>query len=102
MRRSRMIWLATLVLASATAAGCARRAHTRSDFGVANKTFFDRQAQATGSGSALQGLDSDEASSINQQYRQSRGTRGAGSRNDPGSSVLILQEGRRDEANRRP
>lgn len=95
MRRSRIFALG-LVLA---AGGCTRRAHTRSDFGVANRTFFDRQAKSAGAG-ALQGLDSDEASSIHQQYREGR--RGAGARSDPRSSVLILQEGRRDDAKQRP
>lgn len=73
--------------------GCARRPHTRSDFGVPNHTFFDRQAEGTTRGSA-QGLDSEEAAVIHQHYGQTLGKRGATPRNDPGSSVLILGEDR--------
>lgn len=84
-----------LVLVLGAAAACARRAHTRSDFGVQNKAFFDRQAEAAGRGSA-QGLDSEEAAAIHQRYRDTIGKPGTTSRNDPGSSVLILQEPGRD------
>jgi hypothetical protein len=97
------IALATLA-GAAIASGCARRAHTRSDFGVPNRTFFDHQAQAASAGSA-QGLDSEEASAIHQHYREALGKRGAQPRNDPGSSVLILQENpheTRHDASKRP
>jgi hypothetical protein len=73
--------------------GCARRPHTRSDYGVPNHVFFDRQAQAAARGSA-QGLDSEEAAAIHQHYGQTLGRRGTAPRNDPGSSVLILGEDR--------
>ena len=84
-------------LAAALAGGCARHAHTRRDFGVANHAFFDRQAHATTRGSA-QGLDSEEAAAIHQDYRTTIGKREAAGRNDPRSSVMILQEDRRDSA----
>ena len=87
-------WIA-IVIAIAAAASCTRRAHTRSDFGVANRTVFDRQAEASGSGTA-QGLDSEEAATTNQRYRETLGRRGRESRNDPSSSVLIIQGDRRD------
>ncbi len=91
--------LATLV-AVPLAGGCARHAHTRGHFGVQNRTFFDRQAAAAGRGSA-QGLDSEEAAAIHSKYRDTVGKPGAQSRNDPGSSVLILQpENHRDAAKR--
>lgn len=78
------------------AAGCARRAHLRDDFGVATRTFFDRQAVAAASG-AGQGLDSEEAAAIHQRYRETVGKKGvAAPRNDPRSSVLILGEDRHD------
>jgi hypothetical protein len=93
------IALATLA-GAAIASGCARRAHTRSDFGVPNQTFFNYQAQAASAGSA-QGLDSEEASAIHQHYRETLGKRGTQPRNDPGSSVLILQENHHD-ASKRP
>lgn len=95
--RSKRHW--QLFLALAAAAACARRPHTRSDFGVQNKAFFDRQADATRRGSA-QGLDSEEAAAIHQRYRDTIGKPGAASRNDPGSSVLILQEPGRDAPKR--
>lgn len=82
-------------------AGCARRPHTRADFGVPNRAFFDRQAGAAAHGSA-QGLDSEEAATIHQRYRDTIGKRGATApRNDPGSSVLILGEDR-NAATKRP
>jgi hypothetical protein len=82
-----------LVAGALLAAGCARRAHTRGDYGVPNHTFFDRQAQGATRGSA-QGLDSEEAAVIHQHYGQTLGKKGASQRNDPGSSVLILGEDR--------
>jgi hypothetical protein len=98
MRHHRQL---SLVLATTVGAlvatGCARRPHTRSDFGVPNHTFFDRQAQATSKGSA-QGLDSEEAAAIHQHYGETLGKRGAAARNDPRSSVLILGENRDDAA----
>lgn len=82
-----------LVASALLATGCARRPHTRTDFGVPNHTFFDRQAQGATRGSA-QGLDSEEAAVIHQHYGQTLGKRGVTPRNDPGSSVLILGEDR--------
>jgi len=79
-------------------ASCSRRPHTSSTFGVANRTFFDRQAQAANNGSA-QGLDSEEASAIHQHYRQGLGNRGQTTA-DPKSSVMILQEDKRDAPKR--
>lgn len=88
-------------LAAATlATACGRRPHTNAEFGVNNRTFFDRQARAAYTGSA-QGLDSEEASAIHQQYRQGMGNkRTTQSAPDPKSSVLILQEDKRDAAKR--
>ena len=93
----------SIVLAAALgvllATACARRPHTRSDYGVPNQTFFDRQAHAAARGSA-QGLDSEESATIHQHYGQTLGRRGTTPRNDPGSSVLILGEDR--NASKRP
>ena len=88
--------LATLI-AVTSAGGCTRQAHTRSDFGVAARTTFDRQARAASRG-PTQGLDSEEASAIEERYREALGKRGALPRNDPRSSVLLLEEGRHDAA----
>lgn len=88
-----------IVLAMSVGAGigCGRRAHTSRTFGVANHTLFDHQAQATTHGSG-QGLDSEEAAVVHERYRETLGTRGAEPRNDPRSSVLILDEGRHEAA----
>lgn len=86
-----------LFIAVVLATGCARRPHTRPDFGVPNHAFFDRQAQAAVRGSA-QGLDSEEAATIHQRYRDTIGKRGATA---PGSQVLILGEDR-NAATKRP
>lgn len=94
MRDKRQLMIAALV-AVAVAPGCGRRAHTRTDFGVANRAFFNRQAQQAGRGAA-QGLDSEEASAIHQRYRESIGKRGVQQRNDPRSSVLILEDDRNE------
>jgi hypothetical protein len=92
--------LAALV-AVALAPGCGRRAHTRADYGVANRAFFDRQAQQAARGTT-QGLDSEEASAIHQHYRESIGRRGAQQqRNDPRSSVLILEDDRNEPQKRK-
>ncbi|MBL9017542.1 MAG: hypothetical protein JNL83_25355 [Myxococcales bacterium] len=71
-------------------AGCTRKPHTRSTWGTEVHSAFDRQAQATGSGSA-QGLDSEEAAAIQRRYRQSIGNPPAKT-SDPRSSVLILED----------
>lgn len=72
------------------AAGCARRPHTRSDFGVSNRAFFNRQARASEKGSG-QGLDSEEAATIQKRYHQNLGNTSQRP-NDPRSSVLILED----------
>lgn len=105
MRAHKRTFSIAAVIVSTLAAGtlttaCARRPHTNPEFGVNNRAFFDRQARAAYSGSA-QGLDSEEAATIHQQYRQGMGAkRGAQSTPDPKSSVLILQEDKRDAAKR--
>lgn len=94
---------AVLFVSVALAFACQRREHLRSGFGVENRTFFDRQAAAAGSGSA-HGLDSEEAAAVQQRYRQSIGDprSRAASPGDPRSSVMILQEDRRAPAKSRP
>lgn len=87
----------TTLVAVTSAGGCTRQAHTRSDFGVATRAVFDHQARAASRG-PTQGLDSEEASAIQDRYREAIGKRGAPPRNDPRSSVLRLEEGRHDAA----
>ena len=72
------------------AAGCARRPHTRSDYGVLNHAFFNRQARASERGSA-QGLDSEEAATIQKRYHQTLGNTSQRT-TDPRSSVLLLED----------
>lgn len=86
-------WAAIVLAAATLAAGCARTMHRRDGFGVANHTFFDRQAQAATSGGA-QGLDPEEAAMIHARYRETLGgrTQATGKGDARGSSVLILQE----------
>lgn len=93
--RDKRPWIVAVVFAVAIAPGCGRRAHTRADYGLANRAFFNRQAQQAGRGAA-QGLDSEEASAIHQRYRESIGKRGVQQRNDPRSSVLILEDDRNE------
>ena len=67
--------------------------HRRDGFGVANHAFFDRQAEATRTGTTT-GLDPEEAALIHARYRETLGGRAAASgKATPESSVLILQEG---------
>lgn len=99
---SRFVVAAVAVTLVTAALACQRREHTRSGFGLANRAFFDRQAKAAGSGSA-QGLDSEESALIHQRYRANLGSqRSTLAPNDPRSSVMILQEERRDAPRPRP
>lgn len=100
--RRRFVIAISLVAGAALAGGCARRAHTSPRFGVQNHAYFDRQAAAAARGTA-QGLDSEEAAVIHQRYRETIGKRGAQQqRNDPRSSVLILDQGDQRDASKRP
>lgn len=92
-------WLTAVALVAAVT-GCARQAHWRRDFGLANHTFFDRQAQAATSGQAT-GLDSEEAAIIHEHYRETLGKQGNPARNDPGSSVMILRGEPTDDRGKR-
>lgn len=98
--RNQRHWMLAALVAVALAPGCGRRAHTRADYGVANRAFFDRQAQQAARGTT-QGLDSEEAAVIHQHYRESIGKRGAQQRNDPRSSVLILEDDRNEPQKRK-
>jgi hypothetical protein len=104
MRAFTLRWTSTvaaIALAAATLGpGCARQLHRRDGFGAANHRFFDRQAEAAAAGPGA-GLDSEEAAIIPQRYREALGARAATARDDPRSSVLILQEDG-DAARRRP
>ena len=82
--RARHIVLLLLV------AACARRPHTRSDYGVLNHAFFNRQARASEKGSA-QGLDSEEAATIQRRYHKTLGD-SSQQQNAPRSSVLLLED----------
>lgn len=94
MRAPNLRWMSTVAAALAAitlASGCARTMHWRASYGEANRTFFDRQAEAV-TGEAPHGLDSEEASIIHRRYREGLGGREAATRADPRSSVMILQE----------
>ena len=84
---------ATAVLFS----GCARREHIRDDHGEPSQAWWQAQALATEREQA-EGLDSEEAALIHQNYRASLGRDGA--RAGQESQVLTIQEPSRNDRSR--